>query len=344
MVRQCSDSVVDATRAAAKAFLASRPDLGPADLAQYSTLAESTVRCFLRGNPGGHEVIREMDRVMSQAKAGEILQPGGQNGAVVLGVDDAAPVRRVAKVNNFYQTHLVRQVGEVCDFCLENRTIGVVTSNFGNGKTEAIAAWRRGPGHRNNSIVFEFDEFSCRNVVDFVKTFASMLDVEVTKTDNKSAGEVFRRICDKLRETPMLLIFDQCETARPRVFQCIRQIHDRTHDVGVGVVILSAPILLARMNAMADLGALSSRVGIWAPLPGFSKGEMAAIVKKEGLTDIDESAFDIWFKLTGGSMRRLMRAVDLLRAKHVGKRITEKTIAGVAGHLWGMTVQTSEER
>ena len=31
-------------------------------------------------------------------------------------------------------------------------------------------------------------------------------------------------------------------------------------------------------------------------------------------------------------------ALDLLKAKHAGKRITEKTIAGVASHLWGMAL------
>jgi hypothetical protein len=41
-------------------------------------------------------------------------------------------------------------------------------------------------------------------------------------------------------------------------------------------------------------------------------------------------------------MRRLMRALDLLKAKHAGKRITEKTIAGVAGHLWGMSLREGE--
>jgi hypothetical protein len=111
--------------------------------------------------------------------------------------------------------------------------------------------------------------------------------------------------------------------------------------VGVGVAILSAPILLTRIGAsrMADLGALCSRVAIWAPLTGFTKGEMASVVRNEGLTDISEAAFDMWFKLTGGSMRRLIRAVDLLRAKHQGKRITETTIAGVANHLWGMSIE-----
>jgi len=106
-------------------------------------------------------------------------------------------------------------------------------------------------------------------------------------------------------------------------------------------VLLSAPILLQRMNQSraADLGALTSRVGIWAPLSGVAKMEMAAIVKQEGFTDIEESAFDLWWKATGGSMRRLMRALDLLKARHAGKRITEKTVAGIAGHLWGMSIR-----
>jgi len=90
---------------------------------------------------------------------------------------------------------------------------------------------------------------------------------------------------------------------------------DRTHEAGVGVVLLAAPILLQRMNGskLADLGALTSRVGVWAPLTGVSKQEMAAIVKQEGITDVEEAAFDLWWKATGGSMRRLMRAIDLLR-------------------------------
>jgi hypothetical protein len=98
---------------------------------------------------------------------------------------------------------------------------------------------------------------------------------------------------------------------------------------------LAAPILMARLNSgkMADLGALSSRVGIWAPLTGLTRAEMAAIVKQEGITDIDDAAFDLWWKATGGSMRRLIRSLDMLRAKHGTKQIGKNTIAGVAAHL-----------
>jgi hypothetical protein len=69
---------------------------------------------------------------------------------------------------------------------------------------------------------------------------------------------------------------------------------------------------------------------------------MAAIVKQEGFHDIEESAFDLWWKATGKSMRRLMRALDLLKARHWGKRVTEKTIAGVAGHLWGISLSEGD--
>lgn len=343
MVRQCTDAAVDAVRQDVQRFLASRPDLGPADLAQYSPLAESTMRSFIRGAiPGGHEVLREVNRVLAQARAGEILQPGGRSGAIVLAEDETkASVKRIPKAKQLYQTQVMRKVAEVCDYCVEHCSIGVITGDFGCGKTEALKEWRRTHSPAVDSVVYELDEFSAHNKVDFIKVLARMIGAEVGATGLQSGGPVFRSVCDKLRESPALICLDQCETARPRIFQVVRQIHDRTYDAGVGIVILSAPILLTRMNnsRMADLGAISSRVSIWAPLSGFSKGEMSSVVKNEGLTEIDEAAFDMWFKLTGGSMRRLMRAIDLLRAKHSGKRITEKTIAGVASHLWGMSVQ-----
>jgi hypothetical protein len=53
---------------------------------------------------------------------------------------------------------------------------------------------------------------------------------------------------------------------------------------------------------------------------------MAAIVKAEGITDVEEAAFDLWWRAPAGSMRRLMATMDLLKTKHAGKRVTEKTI------------------
>ena len=291
---------------------------------------------------GGIEVFTEFQRVLALAKAGDILQPGQRNGAIVLSDAHSEKVRRVSRRNNFYSTRTVQKVAEVLEFCVENSAIGVITADFGAGKTEAIHAWRRSPqGRKVNSLIYEFDDFTSGNKIDFIQGLARMLGVNVIPGSQRGAP-VFRDICAALRETPCLLIFDQCEVVRTRIFQIIRQIWDRSNEAGGGIVLLSAPVLLTRMNhsRMTDLGALTSRVGVWAPLSGVNREEMAAIVKQEGITDMAEGAFDLWWKATGGSMRRLMRALDLLKSKHAGKRITEKTVAGVASHLWGMTLQS----
>ncbi|MDE2097829.1 MAG: hypothetical protein KGL39_11320 [Patescibacteria group bacterium] len=340
MVRQLSDAVCEGVREDLRAFLSSRPDLSMTDITAHTTLADSTGRSFFAGNiPGGHEVVSEIRRVLDQAKAGDILQPGARNGAVVVTDGGAERVRRVKKVANFYQTQTVKRIGEVLDFCADNCAIGVITADFGAGKTEAVSAWRRANAGKVDSLVFEFDEFSCGNKVDFVRILGRVFGIDQA-VGSQNGGLIFRDLCERLRKAPCLLIFDQCETVRPKIMQIIRQIWDRTHDAGVGVVLLSAPILLVRMtqSRLADLGALTSRVGIWATLAGVGRGEMAAIVKSEGFAEVDEPAFDLWWKATGGSMRRLMRSLDLLKAKHAGKRISEKTVAGVAGMLWGMNL------
>jgi DNA transposition AAA+ family ATPase len=278
-----------------------------------------------------------MARVAELVEAGEVLAPGGRAETVVLTEDTSKRVVRIARRGNFYETQLVRRVAEVCDHCAEHAAIGVVTSGFGNGKTEAVAAWRRKTAGKVESLVFEMDEYIGCNKVDFICTLARTLGT-TAMSGSQNGGRAFRDVCEKLCESPALLVFDQVEVARPRIGQVIRQIHDRTAAAGVGVVLLAAPILLARLSKMADYGALASRIAVYAPLSGITPAEFAAIVKQEGFADADEAALSFWYKACGGSMRRLMRSLDLLKAKHADKRLTEKTIAGVGGMLWGMNV------
>jgi type II secretory pathway predicted ATPase ExeA len=339
MVCQIPEAVTEQLRADVLNYMKTRPDLGPADFTQYTTLAESTVRSWLRGDiPGGIEVQGEMRRVLAQARAGDILRPGGGN-AMVLTEDVAQRVRRVAQVGTFYQTQTVRRVAELIDYCVEHSAIGVITGDFGTGKTEAVKAWRRENAGKVEAIVLEFSEFTSTDKVEFVRELCRIFGLP-TVEGSQSGGRMFRALCDQLRTHPCLLIFDQCETLRPRICQVIRQIWDRTSDAGVGVVMLAAPILLQRLlsRKMVDLGALTSRIGLYVALGGVTRNEMAAIVKQEGFGDVDAAGFDLWYKACAGSMRRLMRSLDLLKARHAGKHIGEKTVAGVAAHLWGMNV------
>lgn len=338
MTNQVTDAVCERLREDARTLLKSRPDLTPLDLAGFTSLSDSAVKSFINGHiRGGSDVVSQVRRVLEQVRAGDILRPSGTPADALVLSERPARVRRIVKSKKLYATQTISRVAEVLDFAAENCTIGVITADFGVGKTEAVSAWRSKQGRKVESLVYEFDEFTSHNKVDFVCELASAFGLDYGGGSAAGARN-FRSVCQHLNENPCLLIFDQCETLRPRIFQIIRQIWDRTHEAGVGVVLLSAPILLQRMNGsrLGDLGALTSRVGVWAPLTGLSKHEMAAIVKQEGFTDVDEEAFDLWWKATGGSMRRLMRAIDLLKSKHGGKRITEKTVTGIAGHLWGV--------
>lgn len=328
-------------RERAKAFLRARPDLSSADLAAHTNLGSSTVKNFINGLGANSDRVRaEIERVLDLADRGEILQPGCGQALTVL-ERQMERVRRVSKKHGFYVTQTVQRIAEVLDYCAQEAAIGVITGEYGAGKTEAVAAWRRGSGRNVEALVYEFDEFTSGNKVSFIQGVAAALGLE-NQCGTTSASRVFQAVVNHLRENPCLLIFDQCEMARPRVCQLIRQIWDRTRQAGVGVVLLAAPVLMRRLKSMPDLGALESRIGIWAPLRGVTKEEMAAIVRQEGITDVDDAAFDAWWPATQGSMRRLMATIDLLRAKHQGKRVTEKTIVGVAGHLWGMALQARE--
>jgi len=180
MTRQLAESETEPVREDARRFLASRPDLRPADLATQTILAESTVRSFIRGDiAGGREVIAELTRVLQQARAGDILQPGGgtDRRCLVIAEDDRHQVRRVVRRGAFYTTETVKRIAEVLDYCAEHCAIGVATCDFGCGKTEAVKAWRA--SHCGvQSLVMECDEFTSHNKIDFVRVLGRMFGLE----------------------------------------------------------------------------------------------------------------------------------------------------------------------
>jgi DNA transposition AAA+ family ATPase len=336
MKRELSDEICQRARERVRRLLASRPDLTAEQLAQHTAIAASTVRLWLSGGmPGGREVVGQMVRVAELVEAGEVLAPGGGPETVVLPEETGNSAVRIARQSTFYETQVVRRVAEVCDYCAENGAIGVITSTYGTGKTEAVKAWRRKTSGRVESLLLELNEYVGCDKTHFICTLGRMLGA-TPANGSQNGGRAFAEVCDKLRENPMLIIVDQGEVARARIMQILRQVHDCTAEAGVGVVILAAPILLARLSKMPDLGALASRVSIFAPLSGLTRSEMAAIIRAEGISDVEEAAFDFWVKMTGGSIRRLMRTIRLLQTRHAGRRITEKTLVGVAGHLWGV--------
>lgn len=303
-------------------------------------MAQSTCRHFRDGSlKGGLSLVAaEYERVLALTEAGEILPAGAEP----IRIPDQHPdkIRRVRRARDYYVIETVRNVATALNYAAENSAIVVVTGDYGVGKTEALRHWRENTGRQYETVVFEFDEFASAGVTDFCECLADLLAVEYRRGPN-NGGRTMRAVCAALIDNPRLLVFDQCETVRPRVMQVIRQIWDRTRHAGVGIALLSAPVLMERLTGsrIRDLEALRSRIGAWAQLRGVSRAEMADIVKQEGIADVDPAAMDLWYKLTAGSMRRLMAAIDMLRTAHSGRAVKPKTIAGVAGHLWGIELR-----
>jgi DNA transposition AAA+ family ATPase len=330
---------VSTVRERVLALLACRPDLTPAHLVSaVPGISSAAAHQYISGKlDPSPNTDKHFLRALREIEAGNILRP--QDSGPVHITEMAAKSRRVRRHRDFYVIETTRRIQQVLTYCAEQSAIGICTADYGVGKTESVRYWRENDGRKIDHMFFEFDEFSSRSIMDFIRCLCDRMALghQVTIFNG---GRVMRAICAALEEKPMLLIFDQCEMVAPRVLQLIRQIWDATRQAGVGVALLASPMLLERLqkSRMRDLGALTSRVGIWAALQGVQKEEAAAILRQEGISQIDDGAFELLYRATGGSMRRLMAVTDLLVTKHAGKPVKVKTIEGIAANLWGLDV------
>ena len=154
------------------------------------------------------------------------------------------------------RTQTVKRIAEVLDYCADQCAIGVMTADFGGGKTEAVKAWRRGTRERSRAWCS-----SSMSSPAPTRSTSCVFWRGSSAWRMKWIAERRHRVPGHLRVPARESVpadFRPVRTVRPRVCQIIRQIWDRTNDAGVGVVMLAAPILLARLMAgkMVDLGAL----------------------------------------------------------------------------------------
>ena len=321
-----------------------RLGLNAHDGALYTDFAWSTVQRYLAGDLKETERIREqMERFLARVKRGEIRGKLQEN-VVQITAGRRASRRPAQRQRRTYEIEMMRRVWSAIDLCVENDSLGLITADFGTGKTHAAQAWRA----RNldlESTYFEFDDFTATSKYDFISALASHLGVD-DRVTQYTATRAFQAIVNRLRNEPAALIFDQCEMVRVRVLQIIRQLWDRTHDEGTAVVLLSAPQLLHRLERgrAGDLGALRSRIGAWVQLHGVRREEMAGILKAEGLTTVNDAAFDLWYRAINGSMRHLMESIDLLVARHKGKKIGQRTVIDVCRSLMGISIASNGGR
>lgn len=309
------------------------------DLACVVPFSPKTVQNWISERKPLNAPAREaFEDFLRQAERGDFDHQAGK----VVSIEAAARPKRKPerRARRSYKTQFVARVHSTIDYAVENAAIALVTADFGAGKTQAAQLWRAANGD-TQTIFFEFDEFTASRRYDFLSALASRLGLP-DDVHSHNARRVFEEIVKQLRRDPAVLIFDQTEMVRVRVLQVLRQVWDRTRDEGTAVVLLGATPLAGRLQRGrgGDLGALISRIGVWINLAGFTREEMAAIVKAEGVGEVDGDALDLWFRAVNGSMRYLIETCDMLVSRHQGKRVTERTIADVCKRLLGLPVMT----
>jgi len=326
--------------AAVKAAMA-RLGLSASQAAPYMNLAQSTLQGVLSAgrNAETAAVQQALREFLRQVERGDIR--GASEAAVVpITAGKRGAKRKLGRERRIYATETMRKVARAIDIAVENSSLAVITAEYGHGKTEAVQHWRAGHPEIEN-VLLEFSVHTTSNIVNFTAQLAGLLGIQAHIT-SATLWAVTERIMAQLNEQPAVLIFDQCEGVSGRVLDDIRQIWDRTRGAGTAVVLLAAPVFHLRMQKMrsgSHLGAFRSRVGVWTEIPGVQREEMEAILKAEGiLGQVDEAAFDSWYRALGGSMRYLMESIDLVLTVHKGRRISEQTVIQFSRNLMGLAI------
>lgn len=296
------------------------------------TMSRQLVESVLAGRrTGDTEFVRqELTEFLAQVETGRWDAPAGGE---VVDIRDArrGRSRRRAQPKTHYETQLVQDVRRALEFAATRAQIVLVTGSYGLGKTHTIERWMLERGREEPAFCFRFHSANQTHRHVFIEQLAARLGVETPPVVSaQTAAVAYDRVVEFLREQPALLIFDQCEVVRLALLQTIRDIWDDTREAGVGMALFASEELYLRLtrSRAGALGALTSRISGHFLLRGLDAGELRAIAQAEGV-EIDEATAQTWSTLAGGSMRRFLETLELLKAAHGGRAVTPKTVEGL---------------
>lgn len=313
-------------------------ELTPSLIADHVGVTRSSVQRWMNGHLKSAAMDASVSTFIGRVEGGEIsLSPIPRGALRVEDIVDLAPrpAARRQGPRMHYELEITRRVWKALDYCHDESKIVFVDAVFGGGKTHAIREWIR--ARKANVVRLEFNQFIISNRKCFIARLARALGLEARGIASWAGDQLFQAVIDRLNAEPALLIFDQAEGAREPVLQVIRQIWDHTHESGVGVAIFAQKTLYERLRCGSgrEVGALTSRIGLWARLDGITYREMVDVLRQEGFKDIDERALMSMWKGVASSTRVLFNAIEMLRAKHKGSAVREGDVDKLIATLRG---------
>jgi len=199
-------------------------------------------------------------------------------------------------VLTFTHTSASRKMFEVASICRAEGEIGVVVSDAGIGKTQAVKRYAK---EHPETILIEVDPgVTAKSLVGQI---AKALGMEPKGMINGLLDRLFER----LNESGRLLIIDEAESLPYRALEIVRRLHDRT---GIGVLLTGLPRLFENLRGRAgEFAQLYSRVGVHVKLECVTEKDTEAVLKNTlpGINGLSKAYHDI----TLGRMRMLEKLV-----------------------------------
>jgi len=256
-----------------------------------------------------------------------------------------ARARKAKMPVDYVPTELAENMRAIAQTAQATTSMAVIVVPSGCGKTMVLQILADKLGGR---YVYCHEQHTPK---EFLRDVAKAIDLPPT---HLTAAGLIDGIADKLKGTNRPLLLDEAQRLPAKVFGVIRTIHDRA---GVAVVMCGTYEIIDKVSDESNgRGQLASRClrynamdhvydaespgggGTRMGKPLFSKKEIKALFERSQIR-IDPEAFQFAWSLAcipgRGSLRTVLRVVQLVRQRWADEEITRDMLTWALGLLYG---------
>lgn len=200
------------------------------------------------------------------------------------------------------------------------RDIALIVADAGAGKTSAARFYER----QNPTTVIYINIVSGTNRKMLVTEIARQLSLDTIRV---SLNTLIRQVADTLSSRDMVVILDEADYLKNDALEFTRRL---VYDLGnSGLVLIGLPRLTALIqNLRNDHRQLESRIGIYLPVPGLSKGDAKKIASAVW-QDVDSDVVDAIYAISKTDVRQFTKIIERTQSVMALNKMEVPTIDAV---------------
>lgn len=232
-------------------------------------------------------------------------------------------LKSAPKPIEFKMTTAAKKMFKFMTWAWNNQKFCVVVSRAGYGKTCSIDEYAR-----QNSFIIVVQARPTQQIHMLLYELAEKVHCSV----RNSSDMIYRRLVDKLKNTPKLLVFDEAQLYSYKTLEMIRRVYDNTN---CGVILSGSYRLYDQMTGkgIKDYDQLYSRA-IKRELPSLNQEDIRMLLEDKMNGELNHTNIKELLKLSTDSTRVLIKnLIPMAEDKAKGKPITMDLIREAHKHL-----------